>query len=197
MGFENPRIFFEETHGNHTIATVLGIVDRLDRLIITWFLPIVFLGKYAIMSGLISFFRFVPDALSKIIISSKSEVWRNYFKNPIVLLTGLAGLVVALIYSSQILITHLLGPEWLLPWGVSLVFALQELARGAFQLKGNYNVSIGSSRMTHRASIILLLTGGPLAIVFLNWQGVIGVPLGFLVSYAGLLFYMRGKSELV
>ena len=41
IGFASPRIFFNKTPGNHTIGTVLGIVDRLDRIIITWFCPTV------------------------------------------------------------------------------------------------------------------------------------------------------------
>lgn len=196
-GFGSPRIFFNETPGNHTIGTVLGIVDRLDRIIITWFFPIVLLGQYAVMSGLISFFRFIPDALSKIVVSSKSDVWRAYFKKPIVLMISLGCLVAPMIYSSQILILHVLGPEWLLPWGVSLIFALQELARGAFQLKGNHNVSIGSSHKTHKASIILLLTAGPLAILFSHLLGIVGVPIGFLVSYVYLLLFMQKEEKLV
>ena len=196
IGFASPRIFFNETPGNHTIGTVLGIVDRLDRIIITWFFPTVLLGQYAVMSGLISFFRFIPDSLSKIIVASKSAVWRAYFKKPMIIMISLGCLVVSMIYSSQILIFHILGPEWLLPWGVSLVFALQELARGAFQVKGNHNVSIGSSHETHRASKVLLLTAGPLAILFSQLLGIFGVPLGFLVSYIYLLLFMRKEEEL-
>jgi len=197
IGFTNPRIFFNETSGNHTIGTVLGIVDRLDRIIITWFFPTILLGQYAAMSGLISFFRFIPDSLSKIIVSSKSAVWRTYLKKPIVLMISLACLGVLMIYSSQLLIFHILGPEWLLPWGVSLIFALQELARGAFQVKGNHNVSVGNSHKTHRASKILLLTACPLAILFSQLFGIFGVPLGFLFSYIFLLLFMRKEEELV
>ena len=197
IGFASPRIFFNKTPGNHTIGTVLGIVDRLDRIIITWFFPTVFLGQYAVMSGLISFFRFIPDSLSKIIVSSKSAIWGAYFKKRLVIMISLGCLVVSMIYSSQILIFRILGPEWLLPWGVSLVFALQELARGAFQVKGNHNVSIGSSHKTHRASKVLLLTAGPLAILFSQLLGIFGVPLGFLVSYIYLLLFMRKEGEVV
>ena len=197
IGFASPRIFFNKTPGNHTIGTVVGIVDRLDRIIITWFFPTVLLGQYAVMSGLISFFRFIPDSLSKITVSSKSAIWGAYFKKRLVIMVSVGCLVVSMIYSSQILISHTLGSEWLLPWGVSLVFALQELARGAFQVKGNHNVSIGSSHKTHRASKVLLLTAGPLAILFSQLLGIFGVPLGFLVSYIYLLLLMRKEDEVV
>ena len=193
----SPRVFFEQSKGNHSIGTVLGIIDRLDRLVIAWFLPITYLGKYTVMSSFISFFRFIPDSLSKLMISSKSRVLGNFLKNPKLLFLGVAGLIAIIITVSQILISNILGTEWLLPWSISLIFALQELARGAFQLAGNYKVSVGSSSQTHIAALILLFTAGPLAIALSYWQGIIGVPLGFFISYSGLLLYLRRRGKLV
>ena len=193
----NPKFFFKLTKGNHSIATVIGIVDRLDRLIIAWFLPVVLLGKYAVMSSLISFFRFLPDALAKLLISTKSENWGRYLKSRNRLLLGVVGLLILSTVASQTTITRLLGPDWLLPWGVSLTFALQELARGAFQLVGNYKISLGSSYQTHRAAVALLLTAGPLSFILAIWIGIIGVPSGFLLSYLGVLLYLWRTTKLV
>ena len=197
LKLRNPKRFLKLTKGNHSIGTVLGVVDRLDRIVIAWFLPVVLLGKYSVMSSFISFFRFIPDSLAKLMISSKSETWRRYLKNPKVIIVGVLILIGAMILASQFLISKLLGPAWLLPWGVSLLFALQELARGAFQLSGNYKVSIGSSSQTHAAALALFFTAGPLAIIVSYWYGIFGVPAGFLISYCGLLLYLRRKGELV
>lgn len=190
----DPRVFFGQSKGNHSIGTVLGIIDRLDRLVIAWFLPITFLGKYTVMSSFISFFRFIPDSISKLMISSKSKVWGNFLRNPMLLFLGVACLVAVIISVSQVLISNILGPDWLLPWSISLIFALQELARGAFQVSGNYKVSVGSSSQTHIAALVLLFTAGPFAIALSYWQGLIGVPLGFFISYSGLLIYLRRKG---
>lgn len=156
----NPKKFLRQTKGNHSIGTVLGVVDRLDRIVIAWFLPVVLLGKYTVMSSFISFFRFIPDSLAKLMISSKSESWRSYLKNPKIIIIGIVISIAVMILTSQFVISKLLGPAWLLPWGVSLLFALQELARGAFQLSGNYKVSIGSSFQTHTAAIALFFYCG-------------------------------------
>ena len=147
------------------------------------------------MSGLISFFRFLPDALSKILVSTKSEAWRKYLKNRFFIFFGLISFIGIAVFSSQILIIQILGPEWLLPWGVAFIFALQELARGSFQLSGNYKVSVGVSTQTHKAALILLVSSGPLAVIFAYWIGIIGVPIGFLISYLGVLIYMKRKIE--
>lgn len=192
----DPLIIFRQSKGNHTIGTVLGIIDRFDRLVIAWILPIVLLGKYAVMSSFISFFRFVPDALAKLMISAKSEAWRKYL-DPKLIFAGVLCLLGVMVICSQSIISRILGPEWLLPWSVSLVYALQEFARGAFQLTGNYKVSVGSSFQTHRAALTLLLTAGPVAFILAIWLGIIGVPFGFLLSYLGVLLYLRRRSKLV
>lgn len=197
LDFGNPKIFLAMSKGNHSIGTVLGLVDRFDRLIIAWFLPVVLLGKYTVMSSFISFFRFIPDSFSKILVNSKSEFWRQYLRNPLILFLGLTGIIASMIVTSQYLIERMLGSDWLLPWGVSLVFALQELARGTFQMLGNYKVSVGASTQTHNASLILFFTAGPLAILISWWQGIIGVPIGFLISYSGVLIYMKRKNGFV
>lgn len=190
----HPLVIFKQSKGNHTIGTVLGIIDRFDRIIIAWTLPIVLLGKYAVMSSFISFFRFVPDALAKLIVSTKSESWRKYLQPKLLLVVVLA-LLAIMVGCSQSIISLVLGPEWLLPWGVSLVYALQEFARGTFQLTGNYKVSIGSSFQTHGAALALLLTAGPASFILALWLGVIGVPFGFLLSYLGVLLHLRRRRN--
>ncbi len=196
LGLGNPQLIFNQSKGNHTIGTVLGIIDRFDRIIIAWILPIVLLGKYAVMSSFISFFRFVPDALAKLMVSTKSESWRKYLK-PKLLLIVVLSLLTIMVSLSQSIISRVLGPEWLLPWGISLVYALQEFARGVFQLTGNYKVSVGSSLHTHRAALALLATAGPTSFILAHWLGVIGVPSGFLLSYLGVLLYLRRRSNFV
>ena len=190
----DPLVIFKQSKGNHTIGTVLGIIDRFDRIIIAWILPIVLLGKYAVMSSFISFFRFVPDVLAKLVVSTKSESWRKYLR-PKLLLVVVLVLLTIMVSCSQSIISLVLGPEWLLPWGVSLVYALQEFARGAFQLTGNYKVTIGNSFHTHRAALALLLTAGPASFILALRLGVIGVPFGFLLSYLGVLLYLRRRSD--
>lgn len=190
----DPLVIFKQSKGNHTIGTVLGIIDRFDRIIIAWILPIVLLGKYAVMSSFIAFFRFVPDTLAKLMVSTKSESWRKYLQ-PKLLLVAVLALLTIMVSCSQSIISFVLGPEWLLPWGVSLVYALQEFARGAFQLTGNYKVTIGNSFHTHRAALTLLLTAGPASFILALRLGVIGVPLGFLLSYLGVLLYLRRRSD--
>ncbi len=193
--FGDPKLFFDQTKGNHAIGMVLAIIDRSDRLIIAWFLPIALLAKYAIMSSSIAFFRFIPEALGKLIISGKLRFASKPSKRNALLL-GVVICLMCIVVLLQSLIDYLLGPQWLLPVGVTFAFALQELARGTFQLTANSRVQKGDSVSSQNASMFLMLISFPLAIFLAKMYGIIGVPLGFLLSYLLVLQIMRlrGKS---
>jgi len=196
VSFGKPLIFFRLAKGNHTLGSVLGIVDRFDRLIIAWFLPLSLLGKYAVMSSAISLFRFFPEAFSKLIVATKSEAWRKYLQTKYIWVVSFVLLTIAVLLLQSI-IEIVLGPNWLLPISISYVFALQELARGMFQVTGNYNISIGKSGRAHSAALYLLAITGPAAYVLSLFIGLIGVPLGFLLSYVFVLLLLREKKQSV
>ena len=197
LKFGNPMVYLGLSKGNHTLGIVLGIVDRIDRVIIAWSLPLILLGKYAIMSSSISFFRFVPETIGKLIVSSKSNILRKYLQIKFIWLWAFV-LISVVVTCLQAFIGQFFGPEWLLSWSIAFVFALQEMARGMFQLTTNYKVALGDSLNVHRAAKYLLFISGPLAIVLSQWLGIIGVPLGFLVSYVFvLLFVVRVRGHRV
>ena len=197
VNFGNPMVYLGLSKGNHTLGIVLGIVDRIDRVIIAWSLPLILLGKYAIMSSSISFFRFVPETIGKLIVSSKSNILRKYLQLKFIWLWAFV-LISVVVICLQAFTSQFFGPEWLLSWSIAFVFALQEIARGTFQLTTNYKVALGDSLNVHRAAKYLLFISCPLAIVLSRWLGIIGVPLGFLVSYVFvLLFVMRVRGHRV
>jgi hypothetical protein len=193
--FGNPRVFLKKTKGNHSIGTVLGIVDKFDRLIITWFLPVTLLAKYSVMSRFISFFRFVPDTLSKIIVSQKIEHAKKLLGKLNLVIYLLIPISLLMIFLSRIAISKLLGDEWLLPWGVSILFAAQELLRGGFQVSGIFKISVGESVITHRLSLALGIFAVPLSIISTLVLGIYGVPLGFIVTYLTLLIVLNLRKE--
>ena len=194
----DPREFLKKTKGNHSIGTVLGIVDKFDRLIITWFLPVTLLAQYSVMSSFISFFRFVPDTVSKIIISLKIEQAKKLLGKVNLVIYLLIPTLMLMILFSRIAISRLLGNEWLLPWGVSILFAAQELLRGGFQISGIFKISIGESAITHKLSVALAIFAVPLSIIATLAIGIYGVPLGFILTYFTLLaILIQKKAPLV
>ena len=188
----NPIGFLNKCKGNHSIGIAIGVSDRIDRIIIAWFLPLSLLGKYAVMSSFISFLRFIPEGAAKLFISARSEDWKRYLGDKYFRI-GLFILVLTFVISSRFVIDYALGPQWILPWNIYFLFASQELLRGVFLLKANSIILAGNSSKSNSASLGVMLTAIPLAIM-LSWSiGIAGIPAGFCISYALMYSYLNLK----
>lgn len=187
----SPRLFLHKTKGNHAIGATLSIIDRLDRLVILWFLPIQFLAKYAVMSSFFSYFRFFPDALSKLLIAGKLESIVRFRKTKLRVFFIITVISVLMVFVYRISTALLLGTIWLLPWQIPTLFAIQELFRSTFQVSGMQTISKKTPLMAHRASIGLVLISLPITAISTHFLGLSGVPFGFILSYCLTLIYMR------
>jgi hypothetical protein len=188
---KSPAAFFRLTKHNNSLGTVLGITDRADRILIAWFLPTLNLGQYSAMSSMISFTRFMPDAMSKILVSGRISKQSQKFVNKVSLFIAFILLAIAFVPVSQWVINYWLGAEWLLPGYVSLLFIFQELGRGTFQILQNHEIKHGQAKVSHRASIILLsfsMIGSSLLVLVIKLPGI---PLGFTIAYLVAIFYIR------
>ena len=193
FGFNNPKEFWGFTKGRNSLGTVLGILDRADRIIIAWTLPTINTGQFAVMGSILGFFRFIPDAVSKIIVSGKISFLSKVVRVKTLLVLGLGLSLVSLTATSQIVIKYYLGSEWLLPWWTSMIFGAQEIARGTFQVVQNERLSKLSGQSPHLHFFLLVLNVG-MAIVFSSFFGLVGVPMGFLLGYCfSLIWINRGK----
>ena len=193
---EAPSDFLKMTKGSHSLGISLAAMDRLDKIFIAFYFPVGALAKFSIMSSLISFFRFIPDSFSKFLISDRSNHRRSAVRAPLFWGLLLLPLSIFAIFISQFLISRLLGPEWLLPWTVTFVFIVQELARGIFQLVSNYKISLGLAHSSHIASILLVIFSISFALLLSRKLGILGVPLSFVCSYIVIIFYLLRRKTL-
>jgi hypothetical protein len=74
---------------------------------------------------------------------------------------------------------------------VSILFAIQELVRGSFQVSGAVRISLGDSTIVNRASLGLATVGIPVSVFTTSLFGIYGVPLGFILTYVVLIFIMN------
>jgi hypothetical protein len=195
IGFKNPREFWRLTRGRNSLGTVLGILDRADRIIIAWILPTINTGQYAIMGSFLGFFRFIPDALSKIIVAGKIGILGKILNLRVLVVLVLGFSLITLTAITQIAIQYYLGSEWLLPWWISLLFGTQEIARGSFQVVQNERLSKLSSQSSYLHLSLLALNMG-LAMLLTSLFGLVGVPVGFLLGYSIILGWIsRGQRD--
>lgn len=186
------RLLLGESKNLHLFGIASGFADRIDRIVIAWFLPLGVLGKYAVGTSFISFLRFLPEAMSRWIVGGqniptfgrigKSRLSRN-------------ALILTLVFGgsllTQIFVKLFFGNTWSLPFIVFVLFASQEIARGYYQVRLSRIVTMGLDRTVRNTSIALIFIAPIFSIIGAKSIGIYGVPLGMAVGYIGLNIYLK------
>ena len=175
----------------HIVGIAGGFADRIDRLMIAWFLPLGFLGKYAVGTSLLTYLRFLPEAFSRLIIGGQSnfQLSRTKLIGKSWLLRLLAGVSVSIVLAglSQLLVLVTLGQQWLISFIVVAGFSVQELMRGYFQLRVSTLVTESKDKFVTTASLLLIALSTLLSFIGVKLAGLIGIPIGIAISYAILI----------
>jgi len=185
----SPRIFWKATKGSHLLGVSLGIVDRLDRFIIAFYFPTGTLAKYSAMSSLISYFRFLPEFFSRIMISGFFLPYSVLRRNRVLVISLLILAVSTIVLFSRIFISTFLGQEWLLPITIFVAFGVQEILRGAYQISLNYNSKLNLTFSTSVAPVLLLVTAPILSGLTVHVFGLIGIPIAFSLAFIASISY--------
>jgi hypothetical protein len=180
---EDPGRFWRQTRGNHSLGPVFGIMDRSDRVLIGFFLATPVLGAYAVSSSLITIVRFIPDTLARISIARLD--WRLSIpkrgKALTILLTTV--IVLSLIEFTRIFISEFLGPQWLIPFFVYVLMAIQELLRGWYQIEANRLIALGLSVLVHKTNMLVPVLALIICSLSIQQLGLIAAPITFSVGY--------------
>ena len=186
------RHLLHESKNYHLFGIGNGFADRIDRIVIAWFLPLGILGKYAVGTSFISFLRFLPEAMSRWIVSGQSIPRLGDFAKtlPRKILLTLTSVVVGAV-ASKFFVKIFFGESWNLPLLVFILFASQEIARGYYQIKLSRIVSSGLERTVRNSSLALIIISPLFSIVGAKSIGIYGVPLGMAVGYSILNIYLR------
>lgn len=191
------RLLIKKSTPFHIVGIAGGFADRIDRIIIAWFLPLGVLGKYAVGTSLLTYLRFLPEAFSRLIVSGQSSFSLSTYK-----LIGkswfarlLVGVFISSIFAalSQILIVLVLGKEWLVPFIVLLGFSTQELIRGYFQIRISALVAEGKENVVAKLSFLLIAFSTIFSLIGVKLAGLMGVPIGIAVTYLILIIFSYKK----
>jgi O-antigen/teichoic acid export membrane protein len=179
------KLLLKASKHNQLFGIANGMADRLDRFLIGLMLPLTFLAKYALITSLISFARFFPEAYNRVLIlkhHQKIAKQQNNFGLVAYALIGFA--VVIFVFVSQGFIQIVFGQKWLLPINIAIVFALQEILRGWYQSSATKLVALGGSKVVSQMSLFLILGALVLMLVGINIMGVVGAPLSMVTLYS-------------
>lgn len=193
--FQEIKVLITESKNYHWFGIANGFADRIDRIVIAWFLPLGILGRYAVGTSLISFLRFLPEAVSRLIVGGNAAPKFRAFQGSLIrrvcLVLGLA-LIGSL--ASQLFVKVFFGDPWKLPFLVLLLFASQEIARGYYQIVISKLITAGAEEEVRNLSLILIFATFLLSIVGSKLIGIYGIPLGMGISYAVLIVYLKSSS---
>ena len=169
-----------------------GLVDRVDRFLIGLILPIAFLAKYALLSSIISFARFLPDSAAKISLlahhNGEKTRGTSYSHRQVLFILATGILFVA---ASQGFIYIAFGNAWVLPLYVGVLLVCQEILRGNYQMKATELVALGGTQAMSRIAGLLILLSLSLITIFVFFWGVWGAPLAMLAVYCLMTFLVN------
>ena len=189
--WKDIALLFKKSTPFHIVGIAGGFADRIDRLMIAWFLPLGFLGKYAVGTSILTYLRFLPEAFSRLIISGQSNFQLRRLKliGKSWLLRLLAGVFVSIVLAglSQLMVLVALGKQWLISFVVIVGFSVQELMRGYFQLRVSTLVNENKEKLVTKVSLLLITLSTLLSFIGVKLAGLIGIPIGIAISYAILI----------
>jgi O-antigen/teichoic acid export membrane protein len=183
---------------NQLFGIANGMADRLDRFLIGLMLPLSFLAKYALITSLISFTRFFPEAYNRVFLLKHHQNSTNHKSGFGLIAYMLIGIsVVVFVFASQGFIQIVFGQKWLLPISVGLLFALQEILRGWYQSNATKLVAIGGSKTVSKISLSLIGAALALMLIGINLLGLIGAPLSMVIIYTVLNHLINQKLKVL
>jgi O-antigen/teichoic acid export membrane protein len=194
-GIANPKSFLIESKHNYVFGASIGIMDRIDRILIGFLLATPLLGIYAVSASLVALLRFIPDAVSKLVLARKATL-KTLSNLPVTIIVALVVLFsIALVAASREIVNFWFGPQWVLGFVVYYSIAAQEVLRGTYQIFANKVILKGKSSRVNKSAIYLPLTGISLAIVFTKEVGLVGTPVAFAVAYVFGIFLLAKENH--
>jgi len=190
------KSIFLQSRSHHLFGIANGLVDRVDRFLIGLILPISFLAKYALLSSIVSFARFLPDTAVKINLLKHHRKEETFIVN-FSIRSGLYFLAggVLFVVGSQTFILIAFGSNWLLPTSVGVLLAGQEILRGNYQLRATILIANGGKLEMAQISGILILTSVVLIFLGVHMIGIWGAPLAMVVTYLVLTFFLENAIK--
>lgn len=183
-----------QSRKKHLFGIATGLADRLDRFLIGLILPITFLAKYALLSSIIFFARFLPDSAMKINLMKhhkKEPVLGVSFSLQDIIYLTLAGLL--FVGLSQTFISYVFGNDWLLPNSLSALIVGQEVLRGIYQSKSIKLIALGDSIIMSKFSSLLITLSLSLMPLFIFVMGIWGAPLAMILNYTLLILLLNNE----
>ena len=179
----------------HLVGISNGLADRVDRLLIGWFMPLNFLGTYSVSTSLLTYLRFIPDGIGRLLVAKQNLGLSNKLRSKaswnITIITLTLLLVPLAVFLSQSFVSVFLGNDWEISRWIITAFAAQEVLRGLYLFVLSRRVASNSQDFVFKSSLLLIISSALGGYMGIKLFSGIGVPLGIGLSYGILIAYSR------
>jgi O-antigen/teichoic acid export membrane protein len=190
----NSKQLIKTSSNNQLFGIANGLADRIDRFLIGLIMPLALLSKYALITSIISFTRFFPEACNRILLLRHhlTEPGQKRTFSITSLMLAASGIVIFVLIA-QFFIGFVFGDKWVLPLEVAVLFAVQEILRGYYQTNAVNLVALGGSRFISHISFFLILSAVSLMVLLINQFGLIGAPISMILIYIVLNYLVINR----
>ena len=194
----NSTQLIKTSSNNQLFGIANGLADRIDRFLIGLIMPLALLSKYALITSIISFTRFFPEAYNRILLlrhhSTEPGQKRTFSITSLVL--SASGIAIFVLIA-QLFIEFVFGNKWVLPLEVAVLFAVQEVLRGYYQSNAIKLVALGGSRFISHISFFLILSAVLLMVLLINQFGLLGAPTSMILIYMVLNYLVVNRIRVL
>ena len=194
----NSTQLIKTSSNNQLFGIANGLADRIDRFLIGLIMPLALLSKYALITSIISFTRFFPEAYNRILLlrhhSTEPGQKRTFSITSLVL--SASGIAIFVLIA-QLFIEFVFGNNWVLPLEVAILFAVQEVLRGYYQSNAIKLVALGGSRFISHISFFLILSAVLLMVLLISQFGLLGAPTSMILIYMVLNYLVINRIRVL
>ncbi len=198
--FANVIQLFRDSAANYTFSIVAALVDKIDRILILLLFSTGTFGKYALLTGILSFARFLPDAVGNLVVAKRmhwieDHLGANSLKRTIVIII----MAVVYAFAAQETISVIFGIRWHLSFWIALLCSLAEVMRAFYTTKMSFLFDDTKSNLPSKSAVMILIIAVVIPIVIRPIISVAAVPGGLLFAYISTFIYFRifsNKNEL-
>lgn len=183
---------FRASAANYTFSIVAALVDKIDRILVLLLFSTGTFGKYALLTGILSFARFLPDAVGNLIVAKRMHWIEEHLRvNSTRRTTIILILAITYAFAAQETISFIFGVKWHLPFAVALLCSLSEVMRAVYTTKMSFLFDDTKTNLPSKSAIMILIMATVIPILTTPVLSVTAVPAGLLFAYVSAFVYFR------
>jgi hypothetical protein len=169
----------------------MALLDRLDKVLFLILFSISDFGRYMVASSLFMVFRFLPEAVGKLVLNRRLTKLSAYVaRNLKLFITILSLLLFPIAAIGALIVTIVLGKNWALPLSIYVLLPACEIIRFFLVIELNRRNITRDHVFTPWSPFVIVLL---ITLATLGIQPILGiqtVPIVMFISYSLILWFV-------